>query len=407
MSESVLARQWDRLRAAVAATPLSRFLVWWGRELYALLPARARSWFDERRDEVLLEIGPEALVVERRGRQPSPPERLERADPAALRAVLAQRVESGEEPPRVVLCLPPSRVLRRSLSLPAAAAQTLRQVLAFEMDRQTPFRADQVHYDCRIAARDEAARQIAVDLALVPRAAVDADLAALGELGVPLDAVDVREPGAERQGFNLLPADRRAVRRNLWLQVNLGLGLLVLALLGVAMWRSVANREVALAALEAASDAQLAEARGVATLRNELKTAIEGANFLVERKRARPAISDLMLDITGRLGNDTWLQRLSLNGEQLQLQGQSREAAGLITVLQQSPYLEAPALQGAITPDARSGKEQFLIQAKVRAVVAAPPAPAAAPGAADATAPAAQPPAEPTKEKPDAAAAQP
>lgn len=405
MSESVLARQWERLRAAVAASPLSRFFAWWGRELYALLPAPARAWFDERRDEVLLEVGPEAVVVERRGRLPSAPERLERTDPAAVKAALAQRIEAGEEPPRVVLCLPPARVLRRSLSLPAAAAQTLRQVLAFEMDRQTPFRADQVHYDCHVTARDEAARQIAVDLALVPRTAIDADLAALGELGVPLDAVDLREPGAERQGFNLLPSDRRAVRRNVWLQVNLGLGVLVLGLLGVVMWRSVANREVALAALEAASEAQHSEARGVAALRNELKTAIEGANFLVERKRARPAISDLVLDVTGRLGNDTWLQRLSLNGDQLQLQGQSREAAGLITVLQQSPYLEAPALQGAITPDARSGKEQFLIQAKVRAVALVPAAAPAVDGGAPAPATPAQP--APAKEKPDAAPAQP
>lgn len=388
MAESMLARQAARLGMAYAASPLARFLAWWGRELATLLPARVRAMLAERRDEVLLVLGPEAVVVERRGRASRPAESLPRAEADTLRAELARRIEGGEEPPRVLLCLAESRVLRRSLALPLAAAQNLRQVLAFEMDRQTPFRADQVWFDCRIARHDEAARSVAVDLAVVPRAVLDPEVAALGELGVALDGVDVRGPDGEPLGFNLLPAERRAVRRNVWLGVNLALGAAALGLLVLVMVQSVANREAALEGLRAETDARRAAAREVAALRTELKTAVEGANFLAERKRARPPISDLVLDATERLGNDTWLQRLSLNGDQLQLQGQSREAAGLISVLQQSPLVESPALQGAITPDARTGKEHFLIQAKVRvppAPVAAAPA-AAAPEKADATA---------------------
>jgi general secretion pathway protein L len=386
MSESVLARQAARLRMAYAASPLARFLTWWGRELSGLLPARLRALLAERRDEVLLSMDAAAVTIERRGREARAAESLARGgDAAELRAELGRRLEGGEEPPRVLLCLLPARVLRRTLSLPLAAEPTLRQVLAFEMDRQTPFRAEQVWFDCRIAGRDEAARTLAVDLAVVPRAVLDPEVEALSALGVALDGVDVCGADGAPAGFNLLPADRRAVRRNVWLRINLALGVAALVLLGVVMVQSVANREAALEALRAESDARRDAAREVAALRNELKTAIEGANFLAQRKRARPPISDLVLDATERLGNDTWLQRLSLNGDQLQLQGQSREAAGLITVLQQSPLVEAPALQGAITPDARTGKEQFLIQAKVRALpaqAAATPTPAEKPDAA-------------------------
>jgi hypothetical protein len=60
----------------------------------------------------------------------------------------------------------------------------------------------------------------------------------------------------------------------------------------------------------------------------------------------------------------------------VQLQGQAKEASALIGVLQKSPFLDAPALQGAITPDARTGKEQFLIAANATTVpVAGAPAP--------------------------------
>jgi general secretion pathway protein L len=396
-----------RLRLAYAASSLSRFLSWWGRELASLLPARVRALLAERRDEVLIEWTADALHIERRGRQPLAATRIERSgDAALLRAGIEKFTQSAEDAPLQLLCLPPARVLLRSLALPAAAEANLRQVLAFEMDRQTPFRAEQVHYDCRIGARDEATRQLTVDVALAPRASLDPDLAALGELGVGLDGVDVRSAGEPRMGFNLLPPERRAVRRNLWLQINLGLGALGLVLLVVVMAQSVANRETALETLRAETTRQRDEARGVAALRAELKTAIEGANFLSERKRARPPISDVALDVTERLGNDTWLQRLSLNGDQLQLQGQSREAAGLITVLQQSPYMDTPALQGAITPDARTGKEQFLIQAKVHVLPAAAAVPAGK-DAKPAAAPASAAPAVPTTEKADAASAQP
>ena len=44
-----------------------------------------------------------------------------------------------------------------------AAEENLTQVIAFELDRQTPFRADQVRYDFRIVKRDPVAKLLHVD----------------------------------------------------------------------------------------------------------------------------------------------------------------------------------------------------------------------------------------------------
>ncbi len=405
MSESVLTSQLARVRVAYAGTALHRFLTWWGRELAALVPVRVRDWFMERREEVRAGIEGGELVLT----PPAPATPLRIAlvpEAAAARPLVAQALVRDEEPPAVVLALPGARVLRRTLELPMAAEENLRQVLGFELDRQTPFRAEQVYFDCRVQRRDLAARQLVAEFALVPRAAVDAELATLEAAGVPLEAMDGVDANGERLGFNLLPRERRAPRARFWLKVNLALAALALLLLGAVMAQSVANRERALAALEARTDKAQVEARSVAALRNTLKQAIDGASFLTERKSARPPTIDVMLDLTRRLPADTWLQRFSVNADQVQLQGQSREAAALITLLQQSPYLEGPALQGAITPDARTGKEQFLIQAKLRNPP--PPAAGAAPDAAPAAtpaAPAAEPAPDAEPEKPDAVAA--
>jgi general secretion pathway protein L len=368
MTESVLDRQLARVRVAYATSPLARFFDWWWGQLRPLLPAKVQAWLSESRDEVLVTLSAERIDLAWNGRSARPPASLERAvEQDLLKRDLAAYLSGTEEPPAVVLTLPPGRVLRRTLTLPAAAEQNLRQVLAFEMDRQTPFKADQVHYDYRILARDPSTRQIRVEMAVVPRASVDVDAAAMAEIGVALNGVDIAPLGGDRRpGFNLLPAERRARQRDVWLLANVGLGALCLVLLLVAMALSVSNRSKALEALRETVDRERVEAKAVADLRSELRGAVEGANFLSEKKRAQPVVSDLMLDLTRRLPPDTWLQRFSLTGRQIQLQGQADEAASLIRVLQQSQMLRGPAIQGAVTPDARTNKEQFLIQADAR-----------------------------------------
>lgn len=374
MQDTALDRQLARLRLAYARSRLQRFLAWWGRELAPLVPARVRGWFVERREEILLRVESGQLVLARGRGEDQQELRFDLAqDDGALRADVARELARSEEAPAVVLCLPAGRVLRRSLTLPLAAEENLRQVLAFEMDRQTPFRAEQVYYDFRVVARDGAAKQITVDMALVPRAVVEAELIAIDPAGVPLDVVDAAQ-GTGRMGFNLLPPEARAPRGDLWLRVAFGLAAVVLVLLGVVMAQSLANREAALEQLRVVAERERREAQSVAQLRSTLKDAIEGANFLAEKKRSRPPVIDVLLDVTKRLPNDTWLQRFSMNGTQVQLQGQAREASALIGVLQKSPLLEAPALQGAITPDARTSKEQFLIAATATVPPAAAPA---------------------------------
>lgn len=364
MNAAVLGLPLARLRLQYRNSALHRFLVWWRGELVASMPARVREALVERRDVVLVGTRAEGIEIERRGRRAVAAEVLPVAeDPAPAQVHLRTVLGAGEMRPEVVLCLPAGRALRRQIVLPAAAEENLHQVLAYDMDRQTPFRADQVCFDERVLARDAAARQITVEFALVPRAVVDEELARVAPLGLELDAVDLRDADGNRAGFNLLPVERRARHRNPWLGINLALAAAVVALLFVVMAQSVQNRERALAALAAETEAVRREARSVAELRTMLAAAVEGANFLNERKASVPVVSDLLLDVTRRLDGNTWLLRLSLNGDQVQLQGQSREAASLITVLQRSRLLQGPALQGAITPDPRTNMEQFLIQA--------------------------------------------
>jgi len=117
--------------------------------------------------------------------------RIRRDLPAEAQSTEFQRLRNAIDDPmvRTVFCIPAERVLTRTLSLPAAAEDNLRQVLSFEMDRQTPFKADQIYFDSRVLGRDASGRNLQVELVLLPRAQLDQEIGAL-PTGSVLDAVD-------------------------------------------------------------------------------------------------------------------------------------------------------------------------------------------------------------------------
>ncbi len=362
-----------RLRTRLAKTPLPRFFSWWGAELLACLPLRWRRFFSGNSEALVLEpTGDTILVLRERERTVSEFGRISASATAEEQAAEFRAIRARIENPglRTILCVPESRALTRSLTLPAAAEDNLRQVLTFEMDRQTPFKADQVYFDSRIVARDPVTRSLRVELTVMPRSVLDPQLASVAGGAVEFDGVDVRSggDGGARRGVNLLPLDRRALRRDLRLPLNLGLAVLILILLVFNMSESLHNRAVAVETMQAEVDKAAAAAREVLELKKTLQDSISGANFLAEKKRNGPLLIALLDDLAYRLDDDTYLERLSIENNQVQLQGQAKNAAGLISVLTASPFLANPKLEGQIQPDPRTGKDRFTIVAEPKDV---------------------------------------
>ncbi len=364
--------QLSRLRVRYAKTPLPRFFAWWKGELVGLLPERWRDLVAERAEELLLDAQPGEFVIwrlsaarcaelGRLSREISAEEA--RSEFARLRGLI-------DDPQlRVYYCVPAARCLRRDLTLPAAAEDKLRQVLSFEMDRQTPFKADQVYFDYRIGARDAAAKNLAVKLTVVPRAAIDPDLAVLANFGVALDGVDCWQgaQGGERAGLNLLPAERRVRRKNQRLRLNLALAGAALLLLFIAMWQSLANREASVEAMTAEVEKAQNEAKQTSALAKKLEERAVSTSFLSRLKSDTTTMTELLADLTQRLPDDTFLERLTVDERgKVDVQGQSSNAAKLIDGLQKSEVLTNPGFAGTIQADPRTHKERFNLSFELR-----------------------------------------
>lgn len=353
-------------RLGPQATSLRGLLAWWGHALAAWLPVRVRRAIGVDRGRLLLvpvADGEVDLRLQRAG---------ELHDLGRLPALADA---SGDDPlapvlsPAAVdlprwLVLPPGGSLVRRLALPAAAAERLRDVMRFELDRQTPFAADDVMYDARLVGRRPDG-QLDVELVAAPRARVEPLLAMLGPLAGRLAGIDVLEADGSPRGVNLLdPAARRRQRDpwQLWNRVLVGVGVVALAAVLVTV---LDNRRQAADALDAEVRHRSRPARMAAQQRQALVDLVQGQAFLDRRRAELPTAVEVMDELSRRLPDGTYLEKLAMEGDRLTLIGLSNQAPSLVNRLEGSPLWRSPALAGALQPDPATGRDRFTLTAEL------------------------------------------
>jgi general secretion pathway protein L len=255
-------------------------------------------------------------------------------------------------------------VLNRELKLPLAADANLAQVLTFEMDRQTPFRASDVHFDWKVLERSGESGQLRLELFVAPKAVVDSAVETVAALGYQLSGVDIAN-GDRTLGVNLLPVERRVRRRNPKTRLSLALGGLAVVLLALVMTQSLYLRAHQVAELEEAITGVQGEARQVMQIKKQIADTSEAAGFLARSRAATPLAIEVLADITRLLPDDTYLDRLVISDASIQMQGKSQNAQQLIELVNESAILEDASFRGSTRLDARSGLEIFEVNANV------------------------------------------
>lgn len=353
-----------RLRSRLAHTPLPQFWQWWTAELLSFLPPRWREALAVEHACLLLSRSPAGLDVQvERAGACSLLLQLEDEQREDWRDLLSRGLDENLRGLPQVLGLPAARLLRRSLSLPAAALENLDAVLGFELDRQTPFKPEQVYFASRVLKQDAGSKQVQVELLVVPRPVLDEAVAALGPLSDTLAGVDVLDARGRRIGVNLLPAERRASQPRTQPLIQAGLLLASIVLVFFGLGQIVDNRVAAVESIQAESEAQRERAREVSALRSQLEDSAAAANFLAVQKQTQASMVLLLDELTRRLPDDTFLTRLSVSGNQVSLSGYSAQALKLVGELQKSELLKDAALNGGVQQEPRVSRDMFTINA--------------------------------------------
>lgn len=344
-------------------TIVREFFAWWFGRLAELLPQGLRRSALTAVDAMVIKpIGPlsrgiEAVSVSlRRNGRETP---LGRFGLGATNLAELPRVAGRT----TVLRLDGPDVLGKTVTLPLAAERELDQVLGFEMDRETPFKAEEIYWNHRIEKVDRQSGRLTVRLVVVPKSNLAPLLTALGQSEIRPRRVEIA--GGPDAGAHL-PLDGDGGRahhpsnRLMWSAaaccVILGLAAVVIPFI---------RQELALASLERQIAVGRTAAAEADSLRQEVERLASSADFVdSERDKAgRPLV--VLVAATRVLPDDTYLTEMELQKRKVTLSGRSAAAARLIGPLAADGTFRNPGFAAPVTRVEALHTELFTINAEV------------------------------------------
>lgn len=271
--------------------------------------------------------------------------------------------ELPRRPDRILVRIGQGRYLSREVELPLAAEDNLAEAIGFQLEQLTPFSADQVLCFSGVSERLTAQNKLRAWLTVTPAEQVDRVLQLLG--GPPPTPVHMpRKPPPKDASLEIAfrpfgQSDGGSFRGALLMGVLLVLlfaAVFSLHIINRVQTRDHLQQVLADARIEAAEASRLQE--GIETQRDQ---ALQLAQIHAES----PQIIPLWDDLSQRLDDDTWLQRIDLRDRKLTMQGISADASRLIEQLEDSPFLNEVRFGASVTRDRSSDKERFNITAQL------------------------------------------
>lgn len=353
------------------------FFRWWSAELAGMLPRSLRNAFKPRLDTLRLQVTASEIVVSHAtnghrkvlGAAARPiaapgvsgdhaPEEMD--DQVTLLAAI-QRVRAKNT--RVVIEPAPKLALSKVIEFPRIVAENLRQVLSFEMERQTPFRADEVYFNYRTLEEHSDAQHIKVGLDVVPQGVVDEALSLVDGWQIE-QSVNDADSQAQEDGVALVfvPAGQRGRKATLLNSTLLvANAVLFVAIILIPLIQQRAHLDDLHKELEEAK----AAAATVANIQSRVERFDAESRFVVQRKRETPPIVALLNELTALLPDETWLYRFEVKGGKVHLQGISEAASSLIARIEESGLFRKARFSSPVTQDGSTGQERFNLTADI------------------------------------------
>lgn len=349
---------------------LKPFLRWWGRELRFLVPTKLRQFFHAPRAAIIVRpVGEQfELHYEINGQQNLLTTLMRDGSDVETFKNLIHDDERFKNA-LFILRLSNNEALGKTLNLPLAAQANVSQVVSYELDRYSPFKADQIYFATHLERVDTEAAQVIVQLMFTPRKLLETLYAECKVLGITLNYVDVENYPNDLQqlhsAYNLLPPHLQPKIANTPRRIIAGLLTLLVILsissLALPVWleyQAVSDLQGKIAKIEK-------EVKSIKTIQADMDTLSEENQRLIDEKTAIPPVVAMLNEVSALLHDDSWLSYLQYSEGQLQLQGESPTASNLLADLEASDYFAKANFASPVTQDKASGMERFQITAEI------------------------------------------
>ncbi|MGR8979518.1 MAG: PilN domain-containing protein [Gammaproteobacteria bacterium] len=347
-----------------------KFLRWWGKELSFLVPEKIRLLVNERQGSVIIcTKGDQLELTYLSDAQSEKIAILDRNEEgvAQYKALLAkdERLAKAD----FILRLGRDDGICKELVLPSAAKENLTQVVSYELSRFTPFNPEQVYFAVKPLDTVNEPGQLGVMLILTTREELDALYEDVRAMGISPEFADYEgwANDLDQYGdyYDLLPEPYRPQTAKLPRMVYAALAgavcLLFLAAIYLPVWFEYQTVEL----LHEKINAIEKDAKKIKGLQSDIDSVIEESKALIELKNSTPPVIEMLNSLSILIKDDTWLSYLKYSNGQLQIQGESPAASGLIAVLEDSEMFKNAKFVSPVTQNKATGSERFQITADV------------------------------------------
>jgi general secretion pathway protein L len=263
----------------------------------------------------------------------------------------------------VVLNIARTELLEKTLALPLAARGGLDQALAFEMDRETPFAADELYWNYSIDSIDQAQGRIFVHLILLPKNRLTRLLLTLDQAGLRPKWIEVSHTLVDSAFLPL--EDYRGSPRHQSRFVLAGAAACCVTLaLGAALTPFV-RQQIELASLNSEIQAGQSIVTETQALHREADRLLRRTAIVQSATEKSAYPLEALEIVTQLLPDDTYLTDLELRQGKLTLSGRSGRAARLIGLFAANSRFRNPGFAAPVTHMEALREDAFTIVAEM------------------------------------------
>ena len=343
---------------------INDFFTWWGEGLMLLLPGNQSNKLGRSKESLLLKITQNGFQVLNHSEEMLLNEEQSISNSYEILTDLFNRDASKVG---LDIQIRNSEVLTRQISLPANTEENLYEVIQYEMDRYTPFTKDDVYFDYRVEERIKDKQLIKVLLIVVRKEILDPVVSAIENSDVHLTNIDIIDEDDAANNFhdvNLLRS-RRDINKN----KNSSIKWLAAAAVGLLILTSITPLIINYIHIKKLSSelADLEPTVGkVKQLQNEYTKMQDQVGYLVKIKEDNPSIIEMLNLLTQVMPDHTYVQRLSLEGGLISIQGLSASASELIPLIDQTGMFDDIRFAAPVTQSGGDGLERYSITAQIK-----------------------------------------
>lgn len=345
---------------------LKDFVIWWAQQWLDLLPQRIAAtgrW----RSALIIDLSPVqdaggSLLFTLIRRLHGTENAIGQFEPDESGLVAIRRAcRARGRRLDLLLRLPRGTLLEHHFAIPLAAEHDATQVLRYEIDRVTPFNADDVFWTWSLERRDRERGRLLVRLSLVSRTAVQAVLTRLSASGLAPQSI---EAVADNGAYRHLPiADDTGTGGGLRHKlVRLAaIACILLAFVATALPFAFQQFEILRVQHKVALlRSRVAEATA---LRGQIAGQAAGADIIASARIETGDALQALATVTDVLSDSTFLTALTMSQRVLSLSGQSADPAGLIAAMSADPAISGPSFSAPVTAAPGGKGSMFSIRA--------------------------------------------